>query len=152
VCGGLFSHTHTQHVTVSTREKAILDLVLTSRSDILDEVEVLGQFGTSDHKMLSWHVTASTSRIGRNSEVPDYRRADFDGMRQELRDMSWSQLGEGSVEDGWSNFKDSLLQLERKYVPNKKLGGSGRHKAVWLTHKALRFIKRRRKVYAKYKR
>ena len=45
-----------QHVTQPTRLDSILDLVITSNPDTIDEVVVLAHLGTSDHNMLSWET------------------------------------------------------------------------------------------------
>jgi len=42
----------TQHVTSRTTERSILDLVLTNEPELINEVENLGKFATSDHSLL----------------------------------------------------------------------------------------------------
>jgi len=42
----------TQHVNEATRKGSILDLVITSEPNMIDDVSVLGTFGSSDHNML----------------------------------------------------------------------------------------------------
>ncbi len=40
--------------------------------------------------------------------VLDWRRADWDGMREELRDTGWMQgLRDGSTEESWDIFRKS---------------------------------------------
>jgi hypothetical protein len=41
-----------QHVTKPTREESLLDLVITSNPDVIDETEVVEHLGTSDHNMV----------------------------------------------------------------------------------------------------
>ena len=55
-----------------------------------------------------------------------------------------------SVKDRWGLFKDVLHRLETKYVPMKKVNYSN-GKTMWLSHKALKSVKYRHKVFRKYK-
>ena len=45
-----------QHVKVPTRKSAILDLVVTTELDLIDEIETMEFLGggDGDHKMLDW--------------------------------------------------------------------------------------------------
>ena len=55
-----------------------------------------------------------------------------------------------SVKNCWGLFKDVLHRLETKYVPMKKVNYSN-GKTMWLSHKALKSVKYRHKVFRKYK-
>jgi len=46
----------TQHVTDGTCNGAVLDLVITSEPDMIDDVSVLGRFGTSNNNILQWEI------------------------------------------------------------------------------------------------
>ena len=41
----------TQHVTNRTTERSLLDLILTNEPELVNEVENLGKFATSDHSL-----------------------------------------------------------------------------------------------------
>ena len=43
------------------------------------------------------------------------------------------------------------MDLQQKYVPKARVQGEKRRKEIWLTHKAVKMIKRKYKVYRKYK-
>ena len=77
-----------QHVTQHTRLDSILDLVITSNPDTIDEVEVLANLGTSDHNMLRWETNYFVQPC-----VPqpkrDYKNAVFDQIRTELKEIDW---------------------------------------------------------------
>jgi len=47
-------------------------------------------------------------------------------------------------------FKNRILELQKKYVPVKK-NYSKRRKPLWMSHKALKAVVNRRKVYRKYR-
>ena len=48
-------------------------------------------------------------------------------------------------------FKKRLLDLQHKYVPIVRVQGEKWRKEIWLTHKAVKTIKRKYKVYRKYR-
>ena len=50
----LMDNFYTQQVTQPTRGTAVLDLVITSEPDMVEELLVLEGLGSSDHSMLLW--------------------------------------------------------------------------------------------------
>jgi len=67
----------TQHVDFSTRNDAILDLVISDEPHMVSELTDLDVFPGSNHKALSWklEVKSVQESIARNSF--DYRKADI---------------------------------------------------------------------------
>jgi len=49
----------------------------------------------------------------------DNSKADFDGIRSQLRDIDWDYELTGTVQNNWDMFKAKLHELERRYVPKK---------------------------------
>ena len=65
-----------------------------------------------------------------------YNQRDFDGMRKLLSTVGWDEeLNELTLEEIWSEIKDSILEAVRKCIPfisysNNK--ASHRRKHVWM--------------------
>ena len=80
----------------------------------------------------------------------DYRRADLESMRNELRMVSWDELLEGDIHEAWDKFRDRLksVTVERKYVPVKTVA---RRKPLWITAKAIEAVRKKRRAYARYR-
>jgi len=57
----------------------------------------------------------------------------------------------GNVNESWALFRRRLLDLQNKYVPKARVQGEKWRKEIWLTHKAVKTIKRKYKVYRKYR-
>jgi len=113
----------TQHVMEGTCNGAILDLVITSETDMVDSVSVLISLGNSDHNMLEWDVYLNPAWMPLFSRPGlDYARADFEAMRETLRKTNWSCLLQGNADDSWRAFRGLLSNLEAQYVPVKKRG------------------------------
>ena len=140
----------TQHVLEPTREGVILDLILSGEPDLVDGVQTTNSLKESDHNMLLFNGHLETSISTSTRCRYDYNRADIEGMKSQLGCVNWDDLLGGNTESCWTVFKDLLMTLEKKYVPvsaTKK----GRKKPIWMTHKAIKLVLKKRKVYAKYK-
>ena len=62
--------------------------------------------------------------------------------------LFWPSVLEGSVEDCWSKFKGILLSLQNKFVPVSVVKDKSK---VPMNYKALKWIKKKHKVFRKYK-
>lgn len=144
-----------QHVRCPTRQNAVLDLILTDEDDMIDAIESLGPFSSSDHHCLRWLISTGTSGITPHSDGEmcwDYRRADFERFRAELRKTDWRELlGNKIIEGKWAAFKDKLVECEAQFVPKRKCINR-RLKPVWMTYRVLKCLKRKHRTFSKYKR
>lgn len=140
----------TQHVTAATRNESLLDLVLTKEPDMVTSLKVIEKFAEADHRMLQWDIEIKTCSTETDRSVRDYSKADFLGMRAELGAVKWREvLGALSMEEAWTVFRDKLQEVEQKYIPLKKAGK--RKKPIWLTYKAISAVKRKHRIYRKYR-
>ena len=133
-----------------TRGVSILDLVITRSPDIVSEVTEIGHFRKSDHRAVLYKVNVSIKLHQPNRETLNYSRADYTSMARLLSSVEWSRvLGFTSTFDSWSLVRAKLLNLEKQFVPLKKL--KTRDKPVWMNQNALKAVEHRRHVYRKYR-
>ena len=66
--------------------------------------------------MVKWKVIFGNSKDETAKRILDYKKADFDGMRKDLHNLTWSSYFKGSVNVDWKTFKELLRDLESKYV------------------------------------
>ena len=141
----------TQHVLIPTRDEAILDLVLTRDEDLVSDIAVCGHLGSSDHSILMWSLNCTQPRTSAAHNHYDYNRANFSAIAEEIRQVNWSLVLEPmSTYDSWNYLRDLLSTLVAKYVPTKA-NHNGKNKPMWMTYKALRAVKKKHKVFAKYR-
>ena len=138
----------TQYVNSPTRDGNILDLVLCNELDMIGNLEVIDRLANSDHNMISWPVYFGNDRDGGDKEVLDYRKADFESVREELKMVSWDELLDGEIHEAWGRFRDRLKSLERKYIPVKTVAG---RKPLWITRKAIEAVRKKRRAYGRYR-
>ena len=55
----------------------------------------------------------------------------------------------GTANDNWESLKEILFRIQRKYVPVVERSRKG--KKMWLTYKALKYVKCKHRVFRKYK-
>ena len=114
----LFLH---QHVTTATREKNLLDLVLSSNPEQIRNVQVTERFGTSDHNMVKFDIIMKEETKQWKEKFRDYRNADYVNMREEIKEINWSELDEqNGVQATWKKFLELLDKVVEKHVKLKE--------------------------------
>ncbi len=108
-----------QLVTQPTRGNYILDLVLTTVTDLVSECEVGEILSGCDHHMIRLRISTNHQLAENKSTVPYYRHANFDRAREMLPPKTWAQPIGTSLDHEWSTFRDKLLEVERMTVPMK---------------------------------
>jgi len=83
-----------QVVEEPTRKGALLDLVLTNKEGLVEDVRVGGRLGCSDHEMVEFRILRGGSRAISGIKTLDFRRANF-GLFKEL-------LGKKKKRGGWT--------------------------------------------------
>ena len=123
-----------------------------NESGMVEELEVIEPLANSDHSMITWNVSrgSESGEVGSGDKL-DYKRADFEGLRKELRETDWRKLLSGDINEDWITFRDRLLMLESRYVPVKKFNSAKRKKEVWINNRAIKSVNRKRKIFRKYK-
>ena len=72
----------TEHVHEPTRSNNILDLILTSESNMVDQVQVKEHLATSYHNILMWKLCCDI-KIGESKrEKYAYQKADYASMNK----------------------------------------------------------------------
>ena len=137
-----------QHVTEPTRLDSLLDLVMTSNPNMVDEVEVMAHLGHSDHCMVQWEMNYHVE-LEQPLPTRDFKNAKYDKMKDELNQVSWSEeIGSCQTEEAWMKFKDKLQHQITANVPMKQQ--AKKKKTLWITKKAQRSVRRKQRAWRKY--
>ena len=83
----LFLH---QFVTEPTRQNSILDLVFSDDRNLIRNVNICEGLGNSDHNMIKFNLASDSRPKDNLLLVPNFNRADFDGIRHELAQIDWN--------------------------------------------------------------
>ena len=139
----------TQHVTVPTRENAVLDLIFSSEPDLVSIVDAIGNLENSNHTML-FKLHLQCASADKRGTRRDYNRGDYNSIRNALKLVDWSALSNCSVEEYWIQFKAIITRLEERYIPLKAFNSNQSKKPIWMTHKSWKSVKRKYKVFSRY--
>ena len=99
-----------QVVREPTRGENILDLVLTNNENMISGVDVGSQLGCSDHREIRFNLEWEVNHNNNLVIVPDFRRANYEGLRRHLEEVNWEYLEVGdegqeiSVERTYNNL------------------------------------------------
>ena len=136
-----------------TRKKNILDLVFSSRPDLITSCTT-GP-GISDHDHLV--IVRANIRAKQNKKKPRiihlFKSADWTSIKEYLAsgEESFFQNSpeDNAVEQNWQFLRDLILDCMEKFVPKKK--ASGRQDLPWMTSTVKQLIRRKQHVYNRAK-
>ncbi len=112
-----------QVVTEPTRGENISDLVLTNNENMISEVDVRGHIGSSDHREIRFNLKWEVNHDDNLVLVPDFRRANYKGLRRHLEEANWELLGLGGDSQGnceertYSNLVKAIGEGQQLHIP-----------------------------------
>ncbi len=123
----------------------ILDLVLTNAAGNVHSVTDEGRLGKSDHVMVRIQLQGQPAKQSFTCS-PDWNKADWDGMKDELKDTDWyTTLRDMNTEESWTAIKVRLNRLTEEFVPVRKRRPPGR--PVWMNREILRAMGKKRRLW-----
>ena len=137
-----------QHVELETRDQNILDLVLSTEENMVQDLEVGEPFGNSDHCIIRWKL-AINKEIDVEKKMHNYFKADYDKIREEAKGIDWMDLiEEDSINKDWENVKATLDKLKTDYIPIRR---QSRNKCKWANRKTTKCRRAKEKAWKKYR-
>ena len=152
-------HQHVRQFTRArgTNQPSLLDLLITSQADNVDNLEVLPPLGKSDHGIIQAELLLPdvTSRKG---DVPykimwNYMKGDYEKARKIALRIEWIKLFEGKTSDEQYNILvDQLRLIREECVPLKKISRGRDSNKKWFNDKAKRLVARKKHAWDAYMR
>ena len=140
----------TQHVDFATQRSGnILDLVFSSRPNLITAVSDVGRVGKSDHSLILVELTGNVRMNKTEQEVPDWGKANLGKLVELLAEIDWEAKLNSTTQESWDVFKAVLDEVQQECVP-KKLRRSV-HKPLWMNRNVLRVIRKKRRLWGTYK-
>ena len=110
-----------QHVAEPTREKNILDLILTSEHNMVEHLEVIDHLGSSDHNTIIWKLISNVRFLRKNDDACNkrlYYRGNYDAMRKWFADINWEEeMKEMDIDSMWTYFCAKIEDAIERYIP-----------------------------------
>ena len=112
----------TQHVTVATKGCNILDLVITTDEQLVDNVNVGENFGTSDHQIVTFDLKVLESVSNKqNQNKKNYFRGNYDLPRQIIKEMNiFERIRGKDAEQSWKICNDCMSEVMDLTIPRRK--------------------------------
>jgi len=141
-----------QVVGEPTRKSALLDLVLTNKEGLVEDVKAGGSLSCSDHEMVEFRILRGGSRAISRIKTLDFRRANFGFFKQLLGAIPWVRALEGrGVHECWLLFKRHFLHAQERCIPLRKKWSQGGRRPAWLNKELLVELRWKRKVHGMWK-
>ena len=145
-----------QHITEPTRitstSGTLIDLIISSSSNIVSEAGFLNMEGISDHFMVHCKI-----KIPREKQIPfiktyrDFSGFNYDDFLNDLEQIWWDEIHEMySVDEMVEFFNEHVLHLFNIHTPIKTAKIT-KPPAPWLTDNLKLMIKLKNKALTKYK-
>ena len=140
----------TQHVLEPTRGDNVLDLILSSNKELVDNVTVVEPLGTSDHSQIHFNLTVKTGSRYSKQRKRDFKKGDYVQMRSYLENMKWAEILENkTAEQCWESLKSEFDYMIQKFIPNTKYSHM---RKKHLSREAMQMIINKQRLWKAYKR
>jgi len=141
-----------QVVEEPTRKGALLNLMLTNKEELVEDVKVGGRLGCSDHEMVEFRILRARSRAITRIKTLDFRTANFGLFKDLLGEIPWARALKGrGVQECWSLFKHHFLHAQERCIPLRKKSTEGGKRPAWMNKELLAELRWKRKSHGMWK-
>ena len=112
---------------------------------MISNVCVGEKLGKSDHNMVRFEIEASFSKSERIFSKPNFKRADFGRLRNEIKDIAISEKFD--VEEKWQSFKTKFMKAQNSCIPQIKINSNRTEQPKWFNSNIGNAIRVRQKAY-----
>ena len=108
----------TQHVLEPTRAARVLDIVLSSQKEFVDNVVIQEPLGSSDHNQLHFNINIKSDKTKVKQCRRDFRRGNYEEIRKSLAIIDWNdKMNNKTATECWNIFRGELDRAIESYVP-----------------------------------
>ena len=147
-----------QLVREPTRQGNILDLVFVNNESLVSQVEIGARFDVSDHHEIRFRINAKKEVEHNAALVPDFRRANYQGLKHHLQEIDWAGIGEDrqegqnyEVEIRYDRLVKEIQEAQDEYIPKKRVR-SKKNDPKWMDNSIRKNIDLKRGLYRRIKR
>ena len=130
----------TQHVLEPTRATRVLDIVLSSQKELVDNVNIKEPLGSSDHNQMHFNINIKSDKTKVKQCRRDFRKGNYKEIRKNLALIDRNdKMKNKTATECWNILRGELDSEIDSYVPRKKQGK--RSKKKHLSKEAFRKIR-----------
>ena len=113
----------TQHVLEPTRGENVLDIVLSSQKEFVDNVKICEPLGWGDHNQINFIIKVKEERNRKIRYRKKIHKGRYKDMRKYLAKIDWNNTLENkTATECWNILKSEIDCIVEKCVPLKKQG------------------------------
>ena len=140
----------TLHVLEPTRTTRVLDIVLSSQKEFVDNVVIQEPLGSSDHNQLHFNINIKSDKTKVKQCRRDFRKGNDKEIRKNVAHMDGNdKMKNKTATECWNILRGELDSAIDRYVPMKKQGKRSRKKH--LSKEAFRKIRYKQNMRRVYK-
>ena len=115
----------TQHVFEPTRAARVLDIVLSSQKEFVDNVEIQEPLGSSDHNHCIFNININQTKQKLNNVGGILGKVTIGKIRKNLAHIDWMRkMKNKTATECWDILRGELDTAIDSYVPMKKQGNA----------------------------
>lgn len=143
----------TQLVHSPTRNNNILDLVLTTNEDLVENLIVNDEFSNSDHRAITFNLSFTSKKYNiSNEKIPDFRIANFHKLREILANTDWNQLcNTDDINAEWKFFTEMYAKAVHECIPLRKRRKEHKRKPSWWTNEIANCLRDKKNAHIRLK-
>ena len=131
-------------------DERVLDLVLSSQKEFVDNVKIQEPLGSSDHNQLHFNIKIKSDKTKVSRCKRNFRKGNYKEMRTTLEHIDWNdKMKNKTGAESWDILKSELDSVINRYVPMKKQGK--RSKKKHLSKEAFKKIRYKQDMWRVYK-
>ena len=113
----------TQHVLEPTTAARVLDIVLSSQKEFVDNVVIQEPLGSSDQNQLNFNINIKSDKTKVKQCRRDFRKGNYKEIRKSLAFIDWNdKMKNKTATECWTILRGDLDSAIDSYVPMKKQG------------------------------
>ena len=139
-----------QHVREPTRgrsgqEPSLLDLILTTADDNINNLQYLSPIGASDHACLVFDYHCPMEHELNQRTITLYNKGNYQAMNAELHNVQWANMiDRQDTAASYEKFADTINMVGRKHIPRKTFAAGERRKTPGIASDVAKLIKKKK--------
>ena len=119
----------TQHLLEPTRGENVLDIVLSSQKELVDNVKIHEPLGNSDHNQIHFDINVKSKSKSKKMYRRNFHKGNYKDMTKYLAKLGWNNMLMNKTAIECSNIlKYEIESIIDKFIPLKKQGKRTRKK------------------------
>ena len=140
----------TQHVLEPTRAARILDIVLSSQKEFVNNVVIQEPLGSSDRNQLHFNIKIKSDKTKVKKCRRDFRKGNYKEIMKSLAHTDWNdKMKNMTATECWIILRGEIYSAIDSFVPMKRQGK--RSKKKHLSKEAFRKIRHKQNMWRVYK-